>query len=97
MPIRYAIPTIILVGLAVLLGSVPSVQAQSPQAIASDEATDYNDWSGDPSLNEGDGFQAWTFDENAGSGNAGRYLGSTAGGAIDPGVGLFSGGDTKAF
>ncbi len=55
--------------------------------IAEDSASNYNDWTGDPSLNEGFGFAPWTFDQ---SGSAGRYIGGTAIG--DPSFGLFSNG-----
>lgn len=64
--------------------------------LAFDTAGNYNNWTGDPSLNEGFGFAPWTFDQaSPGGGFAGRYIGGTATG--DPSFGLFSGNDAGAF
>lgn len=63
--------------------------------IAEDSAGNYTDWIGDPSLNEGYGFEAWTFDQQTGTGFAGRFIGDTAVG--DTSFGLFSGDDATAF
>ena len=74
-----------------------SVFGQDPSThLAFDQASNYVDWGGNPSLNEGFGFSAWTFDQGGGDGGfAGRYLGGTAIG--DPAFGLFSGNASGAF
>jgi len=64
--------------------------------LAFDQASNYVTWDGNPSLNEGFGFNAWTFDQGSGDGGfGGRYLGNTAIG--DPAFGLFSGNANGAF
>jgi hypothetical protein len=68
---------------------------QTFTTIAQDDANNYTDWDGTPSLNEGSGFQNWVFNKaTPNSGFAGRYLGETA---IGSSFGLYSGGDSDAF
>lgn len=68
---------------------------QTFTTIAQDDANNYTDWDGTPSLNEGSGFQNWVFNQaTPNSGFAGRYLGETA---IGSSFGLYSGGDSDAF
>ena len=74
-----------------------NVFGQDPSThLAFDQASNYVNWGGDPSLNEGFGFAPWTFDQaTPDSGFAGRFIGSTATG--DPSFGLFSGNNAGAF
>jgi len=74
-----------------------NVMGQDPSThLAFDQASNYVDWVGNPSLNEGFGFSPWTFNQGNGDGGfAGRYLGATAIG--DPSFGLFSGNAAGAF
>lgn len=65
-----------------------NVMGQDPSThLAFDSANNYSNWDGTPSLNEGFGFEPWSFDQN---GDAGRYIGGT--GIGNPAFGLFSGG-----
>ncbi|NBC27001.1 MAG: T9SS type A sorting domain-containing protein [Bacteroidetes bacterium] len=73
-----------------------SSQVVGQFTLAQDDASNYSDWNGNPSLNEGFGFQVWTFNQaTPNSSSDGRYVGATAIG--DPAFGLFSGGDSGAF
>lgn len=85
----------ILLTISLFFGWVCSTYGQSFTTIAEDTASNYVNWDGNPSFNEGVGFEDWAFNANGNGGFAGRYLGATAIG--DPSFGLFSGNNTNAF
>ena len=65
--------------------------------LASDKAANYTNASWTSGSNEGSGFGAWSFSQNAGggAGDSGHFLGDSGEG--DPSFALFSGGNDGAF
>lgn len=85
----------ILLTISLFFGWVCSTYGQNFTTIAEDTASNYVNWDGNPSFNEGVGFEEWAFNANGNGGFAGRYLGATAIG--NPAFGLFSGNNAAAF